>query len=233
MRVAACSLAILVVFGPAPPVAAAATCPLNTLRALDSTITSSDSSRGLTAKGDCQPYGGSRSGGAGYNLTVGSVSAIASSDGLVCGGNAWVSTHDIFKLVGPASPSALVFTAQLQVNASGTFQNPFRQSGAGAYATLREGDSNSQSYVSGTGQPSNTTLSITVTRNVDESFDLYMDLIASTFSEPYDESARIFGTLSFTGLPAGYAVVSCQGYVSDPAVPVRATSWGKLKAIYR
>ena len=40
------------------------------------------------------------------------------------------------------------------------------------------------------------------------------------------------GRLRFSGVPAGARVVSCQGY-GDTAVPVRPTTWGKLKAMYR
>jgi hypothetical protein len=39
-------------------------------------------------------------------------------------------------------------------------------------------------------------------------------------------------TLSFSGLPAGATLVSCNGYSSQPT-PTRATSWGRLKTIYR
>ena len=40
------------------------------------------------------------------------------------------------------------------------------------------------------------------------------------------------GVLSFTGLPAGASVVSCQGFGVGPT-PARRSSWGRLKSIYR
>ena len=46
-------------------------------------------------------------------------------------------------------------------------------------------------------------------------------------------STSMAGHFSFTGLPSGAGVVSCEGFVSDPSVPAHSTSWGKIKAIYR
>jgi len=44
--------------------------------------------------------------------------------------------------------------------------------------------------------------------------------------------AKIHGEISFAGLPAGYSIQSCHGYVGQP-VPALARSWGALKAGYR
>jgi len=38
---------------------------------------------------------------------------------------------------------------------------------------------------------------------------------------------------SFSGLPPGSAVVSCNGYDSGQAVPTKRSSWGALKSHYR
>jgi hypothetical protein len=40
------------------------------------------------------------------------------------------------------------------------------------------------------------------------------------------------GTIRFTGLSPGQSVISCQGFGGQPT-PVRRTSWGTLKLIYR
>lgn len=40
------------------------------------------------------------------------------------------------------------------------------------------------------------------------------------------------GVIEFTGLPGGAGIVSCQGYAGG-VTPVRTTSWGRLKALYR
>ena len=46
-------------------------------------------------------------------------------------------------------------------------------------------------------------------------------------------SASIAGRFSFFDLPPGVVVTSCNGYSSDRAVTNRATSWGRLKTLYR
>jgi hypothetical protein len=40
------------------------------------------------------------------------------------------------------------------------------------------------------------------------------------------------GVLRFSGVPAGAAVISCQGYASGPT-PTERASWGRLKLVYR
>ena len=51
-------------------------------------------------------------------------------------------------------------------------------------------------------------------------------------SQDYRGRVDLTGVVSFTGVPAGVAVVSCQGYTSD-VTAVRRSSWGRLKSIYR
>ncbi|MEP7028853.1 MAG: hypothetical protein ABI960_09690, partial [Candidatus Eisenbacteria bacterium] len=46
------------------------------------------------------------------------------------------------------------------------------------------------------------------------------------------DPATVNSALSFTGLPAGYALQSCQDYAGAP-VPAFARSWGSLKHTYR
>jgi hypothetical protein len=43
---------------------------------------------------------------------------------------------------------------------------------------------------------------------------------------------RGVGNIRFTGLPTGARIVSCNGY-DNVAVPIRVTSWGRVKTIYR
>jgi hypothetical protein len=39
--------------------------------------------------------------------------------------------------------------------------------------------------------------------------------------------------LTFTALPPGGMIVSCQGYPAGPVLPTRQTSWGRVKRLYR
>jgi hypothetical protein len=228
MRAPFYSLTLIAVFVLSPPVAADAGCPANTLSAFDSSVTTSDPSRELSL---LFPAGNGYA-GAGYNLIEGSGYALSSKSDCRCSPVGSASTHDVFQLAGPASLTPVTFIARLEISAHWTtHENPY----ATTSAQLREGDSNSQSYVGNRDEPPTTTLSIPISRRVGESFDLFISFTASTAGlVAYGaESATISGRLSFAGLPGEYAVVSCQGYVSDPAVPARATSWGRLKAIYR
>jgi hypothetical protein len=44
--------------------------------------------------------------------------------------------------------------------------------------------------------------------------------------------SEALSVLTFTGLDAGVGVTSCKGF-ADGTVPVRATTWGRMKVIYR
>jgi len=48
-----------------------------------------------------------------------------------------------------------------------------------------------------------------------------------------DAYGTLDGTISFSNVPLQASVVSCNGYVSNPVVASKPTSWGKLKALYR
>jgi hypothetical protein len=48
---------------------------------------------------------------------------------------------------------------------------------------------------------------------------------------PVQGSAR--GDLSFTGLPAGTGISSCQGFQGGEIVGARPSSWGRVKILYR
>jgi hypothetical protein len=66
-----------------------------------------------------------------------------------------------------------------------------------------------------------------------ETFTIVFTLTLSTNStSSAAAAATAVASYGFTGLPAGYSVRSCQGYAYAP-VPTRATSWGRLKSIYR
>lgn len=202
---------------------ALAACPSNTLDAAGNVIVTSDPSRSTFGTYYCQ-YEDVVSlghGSVGYDLAHGTISAVGSTEPECCGYGTG-STHDVFTLVGPAGPALVSFTAHLHVVAS--------LAGSGtASATLREGASNAAGYNDPPG-PDDATISITIARHVGETFDLYLDYSATACG---DGEASLTGTLSFPDLPPGYAVSSCQGFLSDPSVPAAPTSWGQLRARYR
>ena len=227
MQRAARLLALLSLFGLVLVSPAGAVCPANTLYANGTTTQSTNPTASLSRTVGCYPYGDA-SGSASYNLRLGQFSAHSNSGG-DCGSRASCSTLDVFTLIGPASTDSIPFTAQLNVSIS--WSSSVSRFYGGGDVSLTEGTSNSKSVGgSGNNGSKNATLAVTIKRLVGETFNLGVYVSASDGSFA---SGSASASLSFTGLPSGYAVVSCQGYVSDPAVPVHATSWGRLKAIYR
>ena len=218
-------LAVSVAIGVLHGVPAAAECPTNILAALG-ILTYTSSPRANISRGAPCQFGGSTSASAAYDLVAGTFSASGqgASD---CGASGASTTDDVFRLIGPASPDSIPFTARLQASAFAFSPAGFS---SGANVEFREGTSNSQTFGYYPGGPSSATLSLNISRAVGDSFNLHIVVAAYAGSRA---SASASGTLSFIGLPPGYAVVSCQGYVSDLSVPVRATSWGRLKTIYR
>jgi hypothetical protein len=202
---------------------AAAVCPSNTLDASGNVVVTTDPFRNAFGAYRCE-YEDVVSFGYGsvsYHLAHGTISASASTEPECCGYGTG-STHDLFTLLGPPGPALITFTAHLHVTSS--------QSGSGtAGATLREGASNSASYTNPPG-PAEETISITIARHAGETFDLFLDYHATACG---DGDASLSGTLSFSDLPPGYAVTSCQGFLSDPSVAATPTSWGRLRARYR
>ena len=96
-------------------------------------------------------------------------------------------------------------------------------------ASIREGASNTSPNSTAGGPP---TVGITITANPGSSFDLYMD---GRVSGGYLQTgvAAMNAWLNFPDIPPGYLLTSCQGFTADIPVPVRATSWGRLKTVYR
>lgn len=75
----------------------------------------------------------------------------------------------------------------------------------------------------------NQTLVLTIPGVAGEGFDLS----ALFYSNASNGESSVGGTLSFAGLPAGSRVTSCKGFVQHSPVSAAASSWGRLKRIYR
>lgn len=158
-----------------------------------------------------------------------------------------VATHDDYQLIGPEGGAPLDFTARLRLDivcAGDTFSSR----GTGYYipAGLVTADFGEE----GAGQPASLwirenfrgarELSIVMHRSVGESFSLRTAVVAegtagpdNSTDEGFPRYAEVIGELSFPDLPAGYAIVSCQGYASDAPVRARNATWGRLKTLYR
>jgi hypothetical protein len=195
---------------------AATNCPPDTIGLLagnSQTIVTSDPHGSYGAGAVCV-FSGSKSTTVTYNLTFGTFHIVADA-GTECGAEGRISTHDTFTLTGPTSSSALSFTAHLS-KAFGGFGSRYGQ------ASLSVGQ-----MLGVVGPNSDIVLPITI--NVGDSFDLSTTLLAGVSAGHSDGST----TLTFTDLPAGYQVASCQGFIGSSPVPVSPISWGRVKLIYR
>lgn len=145
-------------------------------------------------------------------------------------GEASCVTHDAFTLLGPSGPSPITFHVRLHATIYIDFQP------ASATVGLCEGSANCDSVTSSTPFLGITRdLDLMVTRNVDQTFDLSMQLRGMSTSA--FQSSGSFGhataQLEFPDLPPGFTVTSCQGFASSPTVAIRRNSWGSLKSMYR
>ena len=154
-----------------------------------------------------------------YDLKAGVLAAVGHANPYG-GGNAGVSTVDVYEVTGPAGGS-LTFNVSLLVQAS---VDPYAH-----YMATIEGPAGASSSVSD--QASGEAM-IQVTAAPGAPFSIHASLVAGGEANPTpygDVRARAY--LIFSGFPAGYGIVSCQNY--DQPVPTRPTTWGGLKGIYR
>jgi len=101
-----------------------------------------------------------------------------------------------------------------------------------SYVTGTLSDANGHSVSDGSpfNGPPNLEITLPVDAIAGQPFRLHFELRCSNLG-PLQAGGS--STFSFSGLPPGAAVVSCQGYVSDQSVASRRSSWGKLKSTYR
>jgi hypothetical protein len=199
-------------------------CPVNEYSVMDSTSSTTDASRSLDLSHSCSGefFHGSGAGQMRYDLRHGTASVAAQVSG-ECWANASIVTRDVFTVVGPPSETPLAFEARL--DASGCAGGS-----ASSAIVFTEGTANSsQAFFSNGCRPE--PLALSIVRRPGETFDLSVRLGAG--ANVPSGSADVTVHLWFEGIPSTHAVVSCQGYVSDPRVSVRESSWGRLKVLYR
>jgi hypothetical protein len=69
--------------------------------------------------------------------------------------------------------------------------------------------------------------------NRGEPFPLTLFVDGYTFVYGANGGTTAEGLLAFGDLPAGAQITSCGGYFNDTPVPVRKSTWGALKLLYR
>jgi hypothetical protein len=142
-----------------------------------------------------------------------------------------VSTDDVFWIVGLPAGTPVDPVAEFSVSGSwnvfpGVPQGDFTW--LGSVAT----DSDSSGYAFPLGGCCHGSISrwfaISSHRLAGERFHLRLRLA----SQEYRGNVDISGVLSFSGLPLGAGIVSCQGY-SAGVTAARRSTWGEIKHFYR
>lgn len=166
---------------------------------------------------------------ASYDLSLG----VLHADAFILGGcssYASVTTHDVFTLSGPPSPTPISFVARGSFGLSGSCLYP----GDGAMGvTLHGTGGTSAGAMVFCGEPYSgpPSLDVVISCLPGATFDIDMGAWANAGVGPSSVSAGL--SLGFPDLPAGYSVISCQGFMAGQVVPARTTSWGSLKSMYR
>jgi hypothetical protein len=189
-------------------------CPSNYVQAGGVNMTSTDATNSATDSGHCQFSTGFWS--ASYDIPAGRFSVNASFPA-GCGGGAIVVVQDDFKVIGLPAGTPLQIVAVLHASANS------------ATTTLTDSDGNHVT-IGAIGQGTIGDVTLPIAAIAEQPFHLTFDALAGVNAAV---SGAVDADFHFTGLPPGTAVVSCNGYVSDRSVPVRAITWGRLKAHYR
>lgn len=140
------------------------------------------------------------------------------------------TSQDQYWITGPASATAITCTARLEVGGYGSCF------ATGAASMTVQGHSRSASFDNSlTIAPCDQTppISGALTRPVSAMVgQLFgVSLSAQVTHAPSYGSAYVYGLLSFSALPPGYAVVSCNGF--GGATPAVLHTWGSVKSRYR
>jgi hypothetical protein len=200
----------------------AGSCPESCLDAGCSTAAARESTVVFT----CEPYASSQ-GRMSYDLVAGHL--LAEARGCTGwygagGGGVSATARDRYLLVGPPGGGPVAFEARLRlrggVGGEGTCGGSIAEPG-GAWASADDGGT----YVLAA------TLSLPLVHAAGEEFQVECYAYGSAGGAGSIGFAE--GWLTFANLPAGYGIVSCQGFAGEGAVPARGGTWGSVKALYR
>jgi len=135
-----------------------------------------------------------------------------------------VTAEDEYTLAGPVSGTPASITARLDVDGGSGGH-------AAAYGYLQEGTtSNRKDFYVPSGNYLTQSFSITLGVVSCSPFRLRFYMYAGGGE---GGGAYLTGNLHFGNLPGGSSVVSCQGFAQTGPTAVSATTWGRLRNIYR
>ena len=167
-----------------------------------------------------------------YDLTAGSVHM----DQCCSLAGAWIKVADRYDVVGVPAGTLVSVTAQLTVDGSVSTTGCGGSGCGGYYGARIEHGSDAPQVVHAVSLFSG---SVSFHDVVPLTFAIVAGTPELVFLTEWgarspggSHASEATGVLTFTGLPIGVSVVSCQGF-GQPPVPVREASWGRLKTIYR
>ncbi len=135
-----------------------------------------------------------------------------------------VDTDDEYWIVGGGYPGTpLDFTVVLTVSGNWNVY-PGVPQGDGVYSANLTSGGASDGFVVGPGLCCHNTVAQTVLLDLSHAPGEHFRLQAHLSSSDYRGRMNLTAALTFAGLPAGMAVVSCQGYLSDPTVAVEPST---------
>jgi len=213
-------VSLLLCFLCAAPIARAAACPQNNMagdgQSVFSSLAVDERTLGNTSERYNVPKG-----------TLGLTLKWPCSRPGECGTSASVYVEDDFSLYGlpPGTPVALTvhLAGDLEMSAGGFYNT-------NTTASLRDALGHEVvGSLTPTTFPRHYDVSLPVAAIAGQPFRLHFELSGYALNIAGGGD----GVFSFTGVPPGAAVTSCQGYVSDLSVPVTARTWGALKRFYR
>jgi hypothetical protein len=164
-----------------------------------------------------------------YNVGAGQIGAESHGSAAI-----YTDHEDDFTLIGIPAGTPFTFTARARFTGRAVSSGA-PGDGDGAIITGRLRDAFGNEAATGT------SVGETNEHFVDDTVALTVSGVAGTpfrlrfTAETYAirAEATLQGELSFAGLPAGASLTSCRGYNSAAPVPVRTTTWGAIKTLYR
>ncbi len=163
---------------------------------------------------------------AGYDIPHGTLFSVSHSGFGGC--SPTTTVEDDFTVLGPAAGTPVALTARLQVTVlAACILGP-----GYVAASLREGAAGGAGFewdvMRFDGTPRDTSLAVPVAAVAGTPFRMRF-AVQTRMGEC---SGTVAGVFSFSDLPAGSSVASCNGYRQQP-VPVLPITWGRVKATYR
>jgi len=199
-------------------------CALNYLDCNTHQFSSSAPTYSVFCPSEFQQYGSST---VDYDLIIGAFDAKGTGREYGTGGG--LAVFDTYHLVGSSPHCGFTFTANLHVVGKITRVNMF--TGCDLYARLIDPNTLAESefYLQSQFTTAVDTVLTIVLTECSSPFDLQIEMHCGAWWGDVKENMQ----LTFTGLPPGVSVTSCQGFHMEQPVATVPVTWGNVRARYR